>query len=723
MDEFHELTSPKFLPSDFYIRAFFIISLLIVVTLPLVAIAENILRIEGVDFIGEIDPSSSKITIGRMHGEPIIGVLHEFQSQPDRFILDIPNATFNKQNPITVPGNSFIHQIRLGQHGNDVRVVFDLEGPADAKRYASPDQKMLQYALEASSPKYTAVAVKPSAVERTTIEPANTIVSPIDSSANISKVVQREKLSMQPSESLIVVSGTSFNAQIDIQRSALVITRTDGKSSLPPLYMFQRSPDRFVIDVPSAVLNQEKRSFLVQGPLIKGVRTGQHDDAVRIVLDLTAPSTVKKQVSFDNKRYLFTLENQPSVNEAASDQDLNSHQRDATPIGYTLRSNQTMINPRVIDNSLIMVEGTDFTGEVDPRRSMVTITRSSGSQLKDITYQFQRAPDRLVVDIPGAHIIKSDSKEVSANALIERIRTGQHDSGSRIVCDLRAAASLVEQVSRDRAITEYTLTRQNLTDPNISSSSREEVSHEPIASARIEPASAERSFMVKNYTSRSTNLTTSPSTSFPFSVDPVFLSLEPGQRPLKDILVTNRTGNKMILRSVIQRWRDPGTTQERFEGTRALFASPRRLELAPHASRPLRIVLVTGHPETGEDTFRVSLTPENDSSLKVNKGNEVTQPTIDQALHVGVTVPAYQSRGSIKMNEQSDALQLISMGSRAVTMEKCSLCSKKDKSCTSLPKKILFPKRSWVIPRRSSGVLNCELKVGNEVQHVSHTFG
>jgi hypothetical protein len=211
-----------------------------------------------------------------------------------------------------------------------------------------------------------------------------------------------------------------------------------------------------------------------------------------------------------------------------------------------------------------------------------------------------------------------------------------------------------------------------------------------------------------------------------FSVNSTFVSFEPGDRPVKDIQVVNKTENELFLRTDVQRVYDSGTPAERYENTKVVVASPKQFALPPLGTRAVRLVVGGSLPESGEEIYRVILSPEESPDAQVEVVGEVNKQAarfkVVAGLGVTVALPSVLARGNVQIEPRVNQVVLVNTGTRAVLIENCAACPLKRDSCVSSGRKLLYPQRPWSIPVAGSGVINCDVVIGKEREQLSSLY-
>ncbi len=390
--------------------------------------------------------------------------------------------------------------------------------------------------------------------------------------------------------------------------------------------------------------------------------------------------------------------------------------------------------------SAFSVAGKDFRCEFEPQTSRLECKASSGKSLKRSEVMMLEDPDRLVLDIPDVVFGKPQSYLVNASEVI-RMRCAQRDTSARLVLDLRRPVTFVRYDSEEgQSVLSLDLSPSVSEVAPPASSEQQETgapdSKEGVPSPLPETRDTEEDQKVATPSAVAPRLpavnlsiprkSLEPEAVLLFSVSSTFLSFEPGDRPVKDIQVVNKTEKELFLRSDVQRVYDSGTPAERYENTKVIVASPKRFALPPLATRALRLVVSGSLPESGEEIYRVILSPEESPDAQVQVVGEVNQQAarfkVVAGLGVTVALPSAGAQGNVRIEPQVNQVVLINTGTRSVLVENCAACPLNRDSCVSSGRKLLYPQRPWSLPVAGSGVINCDVMIGNERNQLSSLY-
>ncbi len=345
-------------------------------------------------------------------------------------------------------------------------------------------------------------------------------------------------------------------------------------------------------------------------------------------------------------------------------------------------------------------------------------------------------PHRLIVDLGGLRIRSPRVHTLLSSPIARRLRSGARESGARVVVDLKGPCSITQHLSSDKRSLVFDLvplpgsTQPSTTSPKTAQSESENIDTEPATStpSGVEPAadSASRSEFRPVAISLPRDAL-QPKNILKFSVDSTFVLLAPGDRPVKDITVINKTDRELFLRSDVQRVIDPGTPKEAYDKTTVVVATPKRFSLPPLGSRLVRVLLAEPGPTSGEDIYRLVLSPEQpsdgDSSVEGSVNNKPAVFKVIAGLGVTIAVPSATATGHLRVEPAVNRVVLTNTGDRVLILENCTACPLTKEQCTSSGSKILYPNQPWGIPVLGSGVINCEYSVGKEVQKISSFYG
>ena len=411
--------------------------------------------------------------------------------------------------------------------------------------------------------------------------------------------------------------------------------------------------------------------------------------------------------------------------------------------------------------SVIIVKGINFTSTFQPSSDSlhIQVRRKAPNNLTVSSFKFETIdnPLRLVLDLPGLSTHRPERMPVVGSELVKGLRTGQQKDGARIVFDLNSKVSLEKEISADGRELKIKLSREGevstlpvsnngVTTTTIPALVQSETSAPsttttlpirvtvsppmspsptrspiPTATETLKPGQS------KKFDIEISGADMQPEQLLKFSVDKNFLSIEKDDRPIKDVTVVNKSDKPLLLRTEVERVVKPGSPDERYQKTKDLLASPRGFELAPLASRQVRLVLATKRPSSGEEVFRVTIAPLD----KVDDGvaipatvNEVDASlSVIAGLGVIVTVPSVLSEGTVNAKVEDDRAVFISAGTRVVALENCSDCSMRSNECANFPRKLLYPGYTWSVPIKSSGVVSCVLRIGKESNKLILPYG
>ncbi len=384
--------------------------------------------------------------------------------------------------------------------------------------------------------------------------------------------------------------------------------------------------------------------------------------------------------------------------------------------------------------------GPTFGCSIEPELSRLTCKMQGTGNFADMKYFSLEAPDRLVIDVPQQQVGGAESYSLVDSPVIQRIRSGQRGEVARVVLDLSRKASVSMSQTPDKRVAVFDFVAL----PSQASSTS---SVPAVATAGSLPLPSEEEHMAASIPSNaaaqdklSIVAPQSPDVSFSiqkkslepdhilkFSVDSTFISFEPGERPIRDVMVVNKTDQELFLRTDIQRVENSGLPEEVYESTKTLIATPRRFSLPPLATRAVRVLLAGNAPDAGEDLYRLILSPEQAPASEVEVSAEVNEAAarikVVAGLGVTITLPSAAAKGVLKIESQVNQVTLVNSGSRAVLVENCSSCPLDRESCSSSGRKLLHPNRPWSIPVSGSGVIHCDVSVGKQAQKLSSFYG
>jgi hypothetical protein len=391
------------------------------------------------------------------------------------------------------------------------------------------------------------------------------------------------------------------------------------------------------------------------------------------------------------------------------------------------------------------VIGNDFSCRSDTQSPVVECSTLTEEGLSELQYFTLEQPDRLVIDLPHRKIRRHEMITVGNSPIVQRIRTGQRLDTARVVFDLRNPVSLSQRTSTDKRTVSFRLDPLSTAPPPLPvlpsptpQEARENAERDDgEVSPEREPAVSQEKLTVivpKSSESAARERTISlpreqiePDHILKFSVDSTFISFEPGERPVRDVRVINKTDREIFLRTDVQRVFDSGAPEERFENTKTMLSTPRRFLLPPLGSRAVRLVLAGQPPSEGEEMYRLIISPERmpDTAVEVAGAVDDYPATFSVIAGIGVTVslPSAEARGIVKVESGINQVVLTNYGARTVLVENCSSCPLAKDVCTSTERKLLYPNTPWSIPVVGSGVLNCDLRTGRDTQKLSTTYG
>jgi hypothetical protein len=386
------------------------------------------------------------------------------------------------------------------------------------------------------------------------------------------------------------------------------------------------------------------------------------------------------------------------------------------------------------------VTGIGFSCSVQADVSRV-LCKAEGERSFEKTQQFSlEDPNRLVIDILGFQVAAAENYSLADSPVIQRIRSGQRGETARVVLDLKRPVTVSKFLSEDKKTLSFDLSSVESAPPSPPTTNVvDTAAPEPTAAAEPDEPSVREEPELANISQPAGGepRLPKPEVSIPrksiipenvlkFSVSSTFLSFEPGDRPIRDVQVTNKTDSELYLRTDVQRVYDSGTPQERYENTKKMVATPKRFSLPPLATRAVRLVVSGDAPDAGEEIYRLILSPEplpdaEEVTGEINKQKAVFK--VVAALGVTVALPSADAKGVVRIESQVNQAVLINSGTRAVVVEGCSSCPLDKDVCTSSGRKLLYPNRPWSIPVTASGVINCDLSVGKQKQKLSSFYG
>ncbi len=386
------------------------------------------------------------------------------------------------------------------------------------------------------------------------------------------------------------------------------------------------------------------------------------------------------------------------------------------------------------------VRGKDFTCEFQPENSRLECKSLTEKKFEGVETIVLEDPDRLVIDIPNVAAGKPQSTMVNSS-LVVRIRSAQRGSGARVVLDLRRPTAFMRYESSNGTPLISLELSQTGTEPPppaemTTPQTTEEVSkpdpkpNDITDSTEQTEASLEPKKEILPQLPNA-NLTIprdalEPDSVLLFSVSTTFLSFEPGERPIKDVQVVNKTEKELFLRTDVQRVYDSGTPAERYENTKVIVASPKRFALPPLATRSVRLVVSGDLPQSSEEIYRMILSPEELPDAQVEIRGQLNQQAarfkVVAGLGVTISLPSSQAQGLIRLEPQVNQIVLVNTGSRSVLIENCSACPLNRDTCASSGRKLLYPQRPWSIPVTGSGVINCDVVIGKDKTQLSSVY-
>lgn len=386
------------------------------------------------------------------------------------------------------------------------------------------------------------------------------------------------------------------------------------------------------------------------------------------------------------------------------------------------------------------VGGSDFSCDFEPERARISCKSLNEKRLEGIETISLEDPDRLVIDIPNVVVGKQQSIIVNSSSVV-RMRCAQRGTGARVVLDLRRPVTFARyDSSTGDSLVSFELSPIEAEPPSPKLISTPQVTaplprrdtevsdaaqHQDIngAGQEIETAVAPQ---LPDLDLSIPRKALAPESVLLFSVSSTFLSFEPGERPIKDVQVVNKTDKELTLRVDVQRVYDSGTPAERYEATKVIVASPKRFPLPPLTTRAVRLVVRGELPQSDEEIYRVIVSPEELPEAQVEVQGELNQQAarfkVVAGLGVTVVLPSARAQGVLRFEPQVNQVVLVNTGTRSVLIENCSACPLTRDTCASSGRKLLYPQRPWSIPVTGSGVINCDVLIGKERKQLSSLY-
>lgn len=215
-----------------------------------------------------------------------------------------------------------------------------------------------------------------------------------------------------------------------------------------------------------------------------------------------------------------------------------------------------------------------------------------------------------------------------------------------------------------------------------------------------------------------------------FSVDKSFLEFEPGDRPIRDVKVVNKTEKAVTLYSKVDLVVAPGTAAEAFQPTDKFVSSPKRFEIAPLGVRTIRLLALEesgARPPEGELTYRVSIFPQEESAAektveaKTNQGTRTFNVLAGLALTAVVSAPGAEAK--ISFEASKDSITFTNSGTRTAALENCANCPMSSAECSTLPRRLIAPSAAITIPISGKGLMTCDARAGVNFKKITVPYG
>lgn len=207
-----------------------------------------------------------------------------------------------------------------------------------------------------------------------------------------------------------------------------------------------------------------------------------------------------------------------------------------------------------------------------------------------------------------------------------------------------------------------------------------------------------------------------------FRVDKILVEFGGKDRPVRNIGVTNVSGDTLQMTTRVVRLMNPGAPNETEEETADLLVSPRFLTLQPGAERQVRVVAVVPAPE-GERVYRIHLVPQRgefEPRATVAVGAHRGSVDVVTALAVLVLQAGDDAQAKLTSRQEGTILVVGNEGTRSVLLSEVRRCSDADRSsCREIPGRRLFPGNEWRVEVAPEGALTMLAREGDHFETVS----
>lgn len=187
------------------------------------------------------------------------------------------------------------------------------------------------------------------------------------------------------------------------------------------------------------------------------------------------------------------------------------------------------------------------------------------------------------------------------------------------------------------------------------------------------------------------------------SVDQVIITFEPGQNPVRNVVVQNSGADTLGVEINPEEVIRAGFKDEHKVATKDLIVSPKRISLPPGSQRTIRLLLKS-LPETEEKVFRIALLPKLEGFTPEEQSTSSKKTEIKVITTVGLLVFAVPQKPNPQLvwKKESNKIIFNNTGNTNFYLEQENNCEstpgKEEQKCSSTTKATrLYPGNTWTV--------------------------
>ncbi len=179
------------------------------------------------------------------------------------------------------------------------------------------------------------------------------------------------------------------------------------------------------------------------------------------------------------------------------------------------------------------------------------------------------------------------------------------------------------------------------------------------------------------------------------SLDKVVVQFTPSERPVSNVLVSNKGDSPIKVTAEIIEVLNSGTKDEKEIKTKNLIVAPGGFELNANESRNVRLVL-RKTPEDFEKIYRIRFHPDTISfTEEVEKGNKSVRVGVIISMGILVIAEPKEPKPKLEFVRNDKKIIFSNNGNVTAQLQREDFCNKDRTKCTELTGKRIYPGSTW----------------------------